>query len=145
MELSRRGLMVTRLMDLLSLADSEKQAVIQAASWTISSAGFTIGVAAASAVFLKLSLGKLEGTSGEQLEVLNNVRANFYAMNSLGGREKVEVVEVYLKGLRGVLYLVVGEMVVSALSSFCMENNVIDEENEGGSRAQEADKVSMES
>jgi hypothetical protein len=36
-------------------------------------------------------------------------------------------------------------MAVSALGSFCMENNVIDEEKEGGSRGKEADKVSMES
>jgi hypothetical protein len=36
-------------------------------------------------------------------------------------------------------------MAVSALSIFCMENNANDEEKEGGSRAKEADKVSIES
>jgi hypothetical protein len=36
-------------------------------------------------------------------------------------------------------------MAVSALGSFCIKNNVIDEEKEGGSRRKEADKVSMES
>jgi hypothetical protein len=38
-----------------------------------------------------------------------------------------------------------GEMAVSARSSFCMENNVIYEEKEDDSRAKEVDKVSMES
>jgi hypothetical protein len=36
-------------------------------------------------------------------------------------------------------------MAVSALSTFCMENIVIDEDKEGGSRAKEADRVSKES
>jgi MFS family permease len=139
------GAYVTRLMGLLSSADSEKQAVIQAASWTISSAGFTIGIAAASAVFLKLSLGNLEVILSKQPELLSAVRGSFEAVNSLVGMEKVEVVGVYLKALRGVFYLAMGEMAVSALTSFCMEDNVINDDEKSDLKDKETDNASLES
>jgi hypothetical protein len=131
------GAYVTRLMGLLSSADSENQAVIQAASWTISSAGFTIGIAAASSVFLKLSVGNLEVIWSKQPELLSAVRASFEAVNSLVGIEKVEVV-------RGVFYLAMGEMAVSALTSFCMEDNVINDEK-SDIKDKETDNASLES
>ena len=122
------GAYVTRLIGLLSSADDEKQAVIQAASWTISSTGFAMGVAAASAVFLRLSLTDLEGVLGRQPQLLSSIRASFEVVNSLGGREKAEVVRIYLNALKGVFYLSMGEMAVSALVSLCMENNLVSDE-----------------
>jgi Major Facilitator Superfamily len=122
------GAYVTRLIGLLSSADDEKQAVIQAASWTISSTGFAMGVAAASAVFLRLSLTDLEGVLSRQPQLLSSIRASFEVVNSLGGREKAEVVRIYLNALKGVFYLSMGEMAVSALVSLCMENNLVSDE-----------------
>jgi MFS family permease len=122
------GAYVTRLIGLLSSANNEKQAVIQAASWTISSTGFAMGVTAASAVFLRLSLPGLERVLGEQPEVLSAIKASFEIINTLGGREKEEVVQIYLRALRGVFSLSMSEMAFSALISFCMENNLVSDE-----------------
>ena len=134
------GAYVTRLMGLLSSAENEKQAVIQAASWTISSTGFTMGVTAASAVFLKLSLTDLEGVLGQQPELLSAIRASFEVISSLGGKEKEEVVGIYLKALKGVFYLTMGEMAVSALISLFMENNVVSDEMESDVKEKEKEK-----
>jgi MFS family permease len=139
------GAYVTRLIGLLSSADNEKQAVIQAASWTISSTGFAMGVTAASAVFLKLSLPDLEGVLGQQQEVLNAIRSSIEVISSLGAKEKEKVVRIYLKALQGVFYLSMGEMSVSALVSLCMENNVISDEMDSKVKENEAGKVSVES
>jgi MFS family permease len=135
------GAYVTRLMGLLYSTDSEKQAVIQAASWMINSVGFLIGIAVASGVFLKLSLGALGGILGPQPDVLSAVRASFEAVQSLGSVEKEEVVRVYLKALRGVFYLAMSEMAVAALSSLCMENNVVSDELDSEVAETEANKV----
>jgi len=135
------GSYVTRLMGLLSSAENEKQAVIQAASWTINITGFTTGITAASAVFLKLSLPELEGVLGEQPQVLNAIRASFEAVNSLGS-EKEQVVRIYLRALKGVFYLSMGEMAVSALVSLCMENNVVSNEMDEKIMEKKEDKVS---
>jgi hypothetical protein len=139
------GAYVTHLMGLLSSVDAEKQAIIQAASWTISSAGFMIDIAAASAVFLKLSLGNLEVVLSNQPELLSAVRASFEAVNSLVEIEKEEAVRVYLKALRGVFYLAMGEMAVSALTSFCMEDNVINDDEKGSVKDEKTDNASLES
>lgn len=136
------GAYVTRLMGLLSTADNEKQAVIQAASWTISSTGFAVGVATSSAVFLKLSLMDLERVLGQQPETLGAIKQSFEIITSLDANEKKEVVEIYLKALRGVFLLSMGEMVVSALVSLCMENNVISDETDGKEDNKEGSGVS---
>jgi hypothetical protein len=137
------GAYVTRLIGLLSSADDEKQAVIQAASWTISSTGFAMGVAAASAVFLKLSLTDLEGVLGQQPEILSEIRASFQVVNSLGGGERDEVVRIYLKSLKGVFYLSMGEMAASALISLCMENNLVSDEVDSEPKEKETDQGSV--
>ena len=72
-------------MGLLTSADNEKQAVIQAASWTISSSGFTIGIAAASALFQRMSLNGLKTILIGQPELFNTIRGSFDALRVLSG------------------------------------------------------------
>jgi hypothetical protein len=96
-------------------------------------------------VFLKLSLGNLEVVLSNQPELLSAIRASFEAVNSLVGIEKEEAVRVYLKALRGVFYLAMGEMAVSALTSFCMEDNVINDDEKGSVKDEKTDNASLES
>lgn len=124
------GAYVTRLMGILSSANDETQAVIQAASWTVESTGATIGIATGSAVFQKLSLSRLQIILSGQPEVLSRIQGSFEALPNLRGSMKEAVIEVYLKAVRGVLFLALGGMVFAAVSSLFMKNNKISDESE---------------
>jgi hypothetical protein len=138
---------VTRLMGVLSSADSEKQAVIQAASWTISSTGFTVGITVASAVFQKLSLGQLQSLLSGQPELLSEMRENFGNLRGKDSAQKQEIVEIYLKAVRGVFFVGLGELIVAVASSLCMENNETTDDLGGDTPAKDpeiSDKTSVE-
>ncbi|KAI0123654.1 multidrug resistance protein fnx1 [Xylariales sp. AK1849] len=117
------GAYVTRLMGLLSSVDQEKQAVIQAASWTISSTGSTLGISAASAIFQGLSSRGLSASLGADDELTNSLRGDFEALRSLTGDVRDEVVSIYLDALRGVFFFALGSIVLAAVASFAMRNN----------------------
>jgi len=117
------GAYVTRLMGILTSVDEEKQAVIQASSWTVSSTGYTVGIAAGSAIFQKLSLNHLQVILSGQPELLANIRNSFEALSDLSGLEKEVVIAVYLKAVKGVFFLAVGEVAFAAVVSLFMKNN----------------------
>jgi MFS family permease len=122
------GAYVTRLMGVLSSANDETQAVLQAASWTLESAGASVGIAAGSAVFQKLSSSRLHVILVGQPEVLSRVQESFTALLDLDQPQREAVINVYLKAVRGVLFLALGGMVLAAIASFFMKNNIISDE-----------------
>lgn len=122
------GAFVTRLMAVLSSVDDEKQAVIQAASWTIESTGLTFGITIASTVFQKLSLGDLRALLIAQPDHLRKITTDFEALQGLTGAEKQSVIDVYLRALKGVFLVAMAEMVLAAAMSLVMKNNLIIEE-----------------
>lgn len=122
------GAYVTRLMGVLSSADDETQAVLQAASWTVEAAGGSIGIAAGSAVFQKLSSSRLDVILAGQPEVLVQLQGSFGALHNLDQSQREAVVKVYLKAVQGVLFLALGSMILAAVTSLFMKNNSISDE-----------------
>lgn len=116
------GAYVTRLMGLLSGAEQDKQAVVQAASWAVSSTGSTVGITGASAVFQGLGEGKLREAVGNG-EVLEGLVRSFEALGGLRGEAREAAVGVYLQKVRGVFYFALAAVVVSAVASLGMRNN----------------------
>src|SRR6266536_1849047 len=128
------GSSVTRLMGVLSSCDAEKQAVIQAASWTLESTGLALGITIASTVFEKVSREKLRTQLVGRPELLQKLTMNFGVLRGLEGKEKEGVVDVYMKALRTVFLVAMAEMVVSAVISFMMRNNKIEDDEDEGER-----------
>lgn len=120
------GAYVTRLMGLLSSAEQDKQAVVQAASWAVSSTGSTVGITGASAVFQGLGEKRLREVVGD-VEVLEGLVRSFEALGELGGDVREVVVGVYLQKVRGVFYFALAAIVVSAVASLGMRNNDLKE------------------
>ena len=132
------GAFVTRLMGVLSSVNEAKQAVIQAASWTFESVGLTFGIVIASTVFQKILFSDLRVLLKGKPDLFNVITTNFDALNSLGGSEKQPIIGVYLKALRGVFYVAMAEMLLAAVISFSMKNNLlVDEPAEKVAREEE--------
>ena len=119
------GAFVTRLMGVLSSVDDQKQAVIQAASWTIESTGLTFGITIASTVFQKISVGSLRTLLAGKPDLLHTITTDFEALQSLTGSEKQAVIDVYLRALRGVFFAATAEMILAAAISLMMKNNLL--------------------
>lgn len=119
---------VTRLMGVLSSADDDTQAVLQAASWTVESAGSSVGLAAGSAIFQKLSSSRLQVLLSGQPGVLSQLQESFDVLLVLDRSQREAVVEVYLKAVQGVLFLTLGCLVLAAVISLFMKNNIISDE-----------------
>jgi MFS family permease len=135
------GAFVTRLMGVLSSVQDEKQAIIQAASWTIESTGLALGITIASTVFQKLSIGRIKTLLAANPILLATVSTNFESINSLEGYEKQAIVSIYLRAVRGVFFLTLAEILVAATMSFLMKNNeLVDEPDEVG-RVEMAEKA----
>ena len=127
------GAFVTRLMGVLSSVQDEKQAIIQAASWTIESTGLAVGITIASTVFQKLSLGPLRTLLAGNPTLLNTVSTDFESLKTLEGSQKQAIISIYLKAVRGVFFLALAEILLAAIASFVMKNNeLVDEPEEGG-------------
>ena len=125
------GAFVTRLMGVLSSVDEEKQAIIQAASWTIESTGLAVGITLASTVFQKIAVADLHSLLGDQPSLLETVSTNFDSLSGLNGAQKQGVVGIYMKAVRGVFFLALAEITIAAILSFIMKNNeVLDEPEE---------------
>ena len=117
------GAFVTRLMGVLSSVQDEKQAIIQAASWTIESTGLALGITIASTIFQKLSIGRLRTLLAGNPTLLATVSADFETLKTLNGPEKQAIVGIYVKAVRGVFFLTLAEIIVAAVMSFLMKNN----------------------
>lgn len=123
------GAYVTRLMGLLSAADQDQQAVLQAASWTINSSGNSIGLAVASSVFRHLYVGPFTALleQGGEDAYRNTLAAlldgNFQGLSLLPGDLRGQAVQVYLRAVRATFYVALGFAVLASGSSFCMEDN----------------------
>ena len=124
------GAFVTRLMGVLSSADEEKQAVIQAASWTIESAGLTFGITVASAIFQKISIRDLDHLLANKPQLLIELTTSYSNLSHLQGPEKVAIMEVYLKATRAVFILAAAEMALAALISLAMKNNELKDDED---------------
>lgn len=112
-------------MGLLSSAEQEQQAVLQAASWTINSSGNSIGIAIASSVFRNLYVGPLTSLlqDGYQGLLASLLGGNFQDLHSLPGELKGEVIHIYLHAIRATFYIALGFAALASGSSFCMEDN----------------------
>lgn len=121
------GAYVTRLMGLLSSADKDQQAVLQAASWTINSSGNSIGIAVASSVFRNLYVGPLTSLlqNGNQSVLASLLEGSFQNMDLLPGDLKGEVIQIYLQAIRATFYVALGFAVLASGSSLFMEDNCI--------------------
>ena len=119
------GAFVTRLMGVLSSADDEKQAVIQAASWTIESTGLSFGITIASTVFQKISIGDLRALLVRKPDLLHTITTDFEALQGLTGSEKHSVTTIYLRALRVVFLVAMAEMILAAAISLVMKNNLL--------------------
>ncbi|KAG0648718.1 multidrug resistance protein [Hyphodiscus hymeniophilus] len=125
------GAFVTRLMGVLSSVQDEKQAIIQAASWTIESTGLALGITIASTVFQKLSLGRLRTLLEGNPALLNKVSADIESLKTLHGSQKQAIIGIYLKAVRGVFFLTLAEILLAAMMSLLMKNNkLVDEPKE---------------
>jgi MFS family permease len=124
------GAYVTRLMGILSSVDNEKQAVIQASAWAISSAGSTVGIAASSAIFQRLSLGRIRDILVDHPDLMDKLMKSFDVLSMLDSSEKAAAIDVYVASVRAVFLLALVELVVAAVISFCMENNKLSDERE---------------
>ena len=134
---------MTRLMGVLSSVQDEKQAIIQAASWTIESTGLALGITIASTVFQKLSIGHLRTLLAGNPSLLATVSTDFESLKTLDGSQKQAVVEIYLKAVRGVFFLALAEIIVAAAMSFLMKNNeLVDEPEEAEKGVEETEKSS---
>lgn len=116
---------MTRLMGLLSSADKDYQAVLQAASWTINSSGTGIGIAIASSVFRNLYIGPLNSLlqDGNQSILASLLDGNFQNLHLLPGDLKGEAIQIYLQAIRATFYVALGFAILASGSSFCMEDN----------------------
>jgi len=119
------GAFVTRLMGILSSVDDDRQAVIQGASWTIESIGLALGITVASTVFQKISVGGLQGLLAGQPVLLDALLKDIAALQPLSSPEKETIIDVYMKASRGVFFVALAEMVLAAVSSFIMKNNLL--------------------
>lgn len=120
------GTAVTRLMATLSSVDADRQAVVQAASWTIESTGLAFGITVASTVFQRTINGNLRTLLRGKPDLLNAMTANFEAFSGLAGSEKQAVVNVYMKALKAVFLVAMVEMVLAAAIGLVMENNLLE-------------------
>lgn len=121
------GAYVTRLMGLLSAADPEKQAVVQATSWTINSTGNSIGIAVGSVIFSRLYIGPLTTLlQGQETGVLSSfLKGDFSYFGSLPDAVKQDVVGIYMHASRGTFYFAVATAILASGSSLFMEDNII--------------------
>ena len=119
------GAYVTRLMGVLSSVDEDKQAVIQAASWTVESIGLALGLTIAATVFQKISIGSLRTILSDQPVLLEVLTTDFEALNGFTSEEKQSIIQVYMRATRGVFLLAMAELVISAMASFVMKNNLL--------------------
>ncbi|KAK1758068.1 major facilitator superfamily domain-containing protein [Echria macrotheca] len=136
------GAFVTRLVGLLSATDQADQAVIQAASWTISSTGFTVGIAVAAAVFQSLSVDQVttrlgRDSPGESEKLADALRHGafevFFNSTSDSGEDgdegralRRDIVGIYTLAVRSVFFLALATIVLSALASLGMRDNTLE-------------------
>jgi len=146
------GSWITRLMGLLTSVDKKRQAVVQAASGTIMSVGFTVGIVVATAIFQKLSRGGLQGVllrarGEDDEEMLERVLQTFGRAGGLSVSTQGEITAVYLGAVRCVFYLVLGLFLAAAVSSLLMKNNPLLEkeadESESEAESGRTDKGSV--
>jgi MFS family permease len=116
---------VTRLMGLLTSADKETQAVIQAASWTVGSTGTALGIAVASVIFQKLSLDGLRVIFQGEPELLSAMQKSFGVLDTLPESVRQNVVATYLVASRGAFFFALSTIVAAAAASLAMKNNRI--------------------
>ncbi|KAH8658517.1 multidrug resistance protein fnx1 [Xylariales sp. PMI_506] len=119
---------VTRLMGVLSSVNDDTQAIVQAASWTVESTGGSVGLAAGSAVFQKLSSSRLQVILREEPDVLSQLQGSFDILLVLDQSQREAVVDVYIKAVQGVLFLASGCLILAAIISLFMKNNKISDE-----------------
>jgi len=118
---------VTRLMGLLTSADKETQAVIQAASWTIGSTGSALGISVASVIFQKLTQDQLADMDMFKADpgLLDAIRKSFGALDGLPGNIRQDIVAIYTSATRGPFFFSLGTIVAAAAASLVMKNNKI--------------------
>jgi MFS family permease len=116
---------VTRLMGLITSVDPKRLSLVQAATFTISNTGVTLGITIGTMIFQHLSVTKLQDLFKNQPGKLEQVVGNFEALQSLDGVEKEAAISVYLQATRGVFFMAMASLVLAAVASFCMQNNLL--------------------
>ena len=126
------GTAVTLLMGLLNTTDNTNQATIQAAAWSIRSAGSTVFLTIASAIFqhrLYASLRAVPNLLSEHSELIHNITTSFVDVTTLDNRlssiTQKEIRSVYLIAARAPFYLSLGGMTLAGVFSLLMRSKRI--------------------
>ena len=116
---------VTRLMGQLNSTDQERQAVVQAASFTIRNTGTTLGQTVSAALFQNLSVAAIQMLLKGQSGVADQPSRDYDVLTKLPVGLRQQAINIYLDATRAVFILTTATLVAAACCSFCMQNKKI--------------------
>jgi MFS family permease len=121
---------VTVLMASLSSTTDDQQASVQSAGYFFRFTGMAIGMTISTAVFQKVLKDGLWSSFGNEVgagPLLNTLRTDFNAVQSLAFPEKQKAQEDYMKALHVVFYIATAEAVIAAIASLFFKENDLPE------------------
>ena len=122
------SLITVCLLALISAVDHEHQAVITSASYAFRSTGSTIGIAVSSAVFqnlLNAELWKKLGQNEGAAEWIHRVRDDIQALKEMPVEWRDDALQACIDALKGVWWTILGMVVLAAVCSLFMRENVL--------------------
>ncbi|KAH8704097.1 major facilitator superfamily domain-containing protein [Talaromyces proteolyticus] len=121
---------VTVLMASLSSITDDHQASVQSAGYFFRFTGMALGMTVSTAVFQKILNDGLWSSFGNDLgagPLINTLRTDFNAVQSLAFPERQKAEEDYMNALHAVFYTVTAEAIVAAIASLCLKENELPE------------------
>ncbi|OJJ43986.1 hypothetical protein ASPZODRAFT_72766 [Penicilliopsis zonata CBS 506.65] len=122
------GMLTVTLVALISAVDHHHHAVITSASYAFRSAGSTVGVTVASAVFQNLLRAQLWSRFGDRDragELISRIRDSLDEIHHLPADWIPGVLDAYMAALRAVFLTLMGTAVLGSLVSFAMREHVL--------------------
>lgn len=119
---------VTVLMASLSSTTDDQQANVQSAGYFFRFTGMALGMTVSTAVFQKVLKDGLLSSFGDDAgtgSLLNTLRTDFNAVQSLPFPEKQKAQEDYMKSLHAVFYTATAEAVLAAIASMFFKEHEI--------------------
>lgn len=117
---------VTMLMASLSSTTDDQQASVQSAGYFFRFTGMALGMTISTAVFQKVLKDGLWSSFGDEVgtgPLLNTLRTDFNAVQSLAFPETQKAQEDYMKALHVVFYTATAEAVIAAIASLFFKEN----------------------
>jgi len=122
------GSWVTVLMGVLSSVTDDQQATVQSAGYCVRSVGMTVGLTVSTAVFQKILKDSLWSAFGREPgaeALIENLRSDFNALQSLDPGSKKLAQEGYMHALHVVFWIATAEVITAAIASMFMKENKI--------------------